>query len=75
MFWSASGKTRVSLSGAVAFYTLLSIIPMLILILIVLSHVVETNGCWKRCPPTWQCHARLRRGLAKQVKASCNTGG
>ena len=31
------------LSGAVAFYTLLSIIPMLILILIVLSHFVETE--------------------------------
>ena len=31
----------VLLAGAVAFYTLLSIIPMLILILIVLSHVVD----------------------------------
>jgi membrane protein len=32
------------LSGAVAYYTLLSIIPMLILILIVLSHVMEQQS-------------------------------
>ncbi|MGO9613038.1 MAG: ribonuclease R, partial [Dissulfurispiraceae bacterium] len=29
------------LSGAVAYYTLLSIVPMLILMLIILSHLIE----------------------------------
>jgi hypothetical protein len=35
----------VLLAGAVAYYTLLSLVPLLILILLALSHIVEPGGC------------------------------
>jgi membrane protein len=46
----------VLLAGAVAYYTLLSLVPLLILILMALSHVISEDSEAVSCQPVrWQC--------------------